>query len=517
MFYKINCTLTMIVMLLLFASPGGAQSQCGIAETINYPIDRNLFQLAQDFGTRSPRHQGRYHTGEDWFVAGGVSLGQPVRAAATGRVTYSAPTGWGRDGGVVIIEHVFADGTVVYTQYGHMMETEDAPFPARLSCIEAGDRIGSIGDARPAPHLHFEVRVNQPDIPGPGYSLEDPVDGGWRSPIATITDLQARLSSAYRWGVNTGIGSAPLVLDDYSLLVARDTTLRRITNDGRILWRVFTETPVVSIDGFQANPLVTYADGTLGRIDFEGNPTGDRWQVDFLPDSAPIQLGETLIYHTIDNTLTALTADRREVLWQLEDVPDYEHYFIGEVFIGLVTVEGELLLVSHAGEQIDRAMLEAGASFANLPDGSLLVYTLGGLWRVDTDGEWSQALDDDVEMPTGGGASAVATSPDGRIFLTDGERLYAYSRLGALDWQGSLPQIVTGRVAMTHIEDLLLIVSNHGHVITARDGGGICGSTRIYGDDGDQLWYERSEDGILRVLVGRQVIGLDWRQFNGAC
>ena len=126
---------------------------------ISFPVDRASFTLVQAFGVPSPRHQGRYHTGEDYHGPRGASLGQPVRAAASGLVTYSAPNGWGRDGGVVIIQHVFADGTTVYSQYGHMMETSTILFPARYSCVNQGDIIGAVGDIRPAPHLHFEIRL----------------------------------------------------------------------------------------------------------------------------------------------------------------------------------------------------------------------------------------------------------------------------------------------------------------------------------------------------------------------
>ncbi len=132
-----------------------AQPQCGVADSISYPIDTNQFRLGQNYGTASPRHQGRFHTGEDWFAGRGASLGQPVRAAARGRVTYGSPLAWGRDGGVIIIEHTFPDGSIFYTQYGHLTQGEDQTFPPRLSCVEKGDLLGYIGTARPAPHLHF--------------------------------------------------------------------------------------------------------------------------------------------------------------------------------------------------------------------------------------------------------------------------------------------------------------------------------------------------------------------------
>ena len=70
------------------------------------------------------------------------------------------------------------DGSVYFTLYGHMTETDSAPFPARLACVRGGDIIGAIADARPAPHLHFEVRVSggtNGTIPGAGYSLAIPL------------------------------------------------------------------------------------------------------------------------------------------------------------------------------------------------------------------------------------------------------------------------------------------------------------------------------------------------------
>ena len=152
--------------------PVFAQAECGFVDTINFPVDQNQFMLAQEFGAPSPRHQGRFHTGEDWYGGRDVSFGQPVRAIANGRVTYSYPLGWGRDGGVIVIEHITADDTRFYSQYGHIMETATITFPPRLGCIQAGEIIGAVGDVRPAPHLHFEIRTNNPDTPGAGYSWE---------------------------------------------------------------------------------------------------------------------------------------------------------------------------------------------------------------------------------------------------------------------------------------------------------------------------------------------------------
>ncbi|RMG85576.1 MAG: M23 family metallopeptidase, partial [Chloroflexi bacterium] len=138
-------------MFLLFGWRAHLQNECGIVERISHPIDTETWRLVQSFSAASPRHQGRFHTGEDWYGGRGMSAGSPVRAIANGRVTYSSPSGWGRDGGVIIIEHTFPDGSIAYSQYGHLGEGGIDSFPPRLSCVEAGQIIGVVGDARPAP------------------------------------------------------------------------------------------------------------------------------------------------------------------------------------------------------------------------------------------------------------------------------------------------------------------------------------------------------------------------------
>ena len=170
------------------------QGACGIANWIQHPIDTTQYVLTQDFAVPSPRHQGRYHMGEDWYAGRNQTLGQPVTAAARGRVTYSWQFGWGRDGGVIVLEHTFPDGSVIYTQYGHLTESETNPFPAQWDCVEMGDVIGVIADVRPAPHIHFEIRQGTPQYPSSGYSWESPTQMGWLNPTEYIIQKQAALS-----------------------------------------------------------------------------------------------------------------------------------------------------------------------------------------------------------------------------------------------------------------------------------------------------------------------------------
>jgi murein DD-endopeptidase MepM/ murein hydrolase activator NlpD len=515
--FRIGLAALVIVMLpgVVDFRTASAQPQCGYATSISYPIDTSVFRLVQGYAASSQRHQGRFHTGEDWALGRGGSLGHPVRAIAAGRVTYSYHLGWGRDGGVVIIEHTLPDDTIIYSQYGHVAGSDTVEMPRRWDCVEAGQIIAVITDSRPAPHLHFEIRANNPDIPGPGYTREHPTELGWRHPERIVTNLQARLHPSYRWHASiTGYNVAvpPMLLDDHSLIVAVDNVLRRVTPDGRVLWRITRDRPAASVTGFQTRPLVTFADGLMTRIDFDGS-VDESWQVAFSPNGAPLRMGESLLFHTIDDALVALTPNRRELLWRLEGVPAYVHGHVSDRLIALVTHD-ELWLISHDGQLIDRVELRAGASLATAPDGGLVAYTHGGLWRISAGGEWSQALED---VPNGGGSGAVAITDDGRIYLMNGTHIYAYSRTGAPAWEARLPLEVTGLASMHHYGSAVLITSSHGQIIAVRDSGGICGFTRLYGDDQTGYWHHLGGDGLLRLAVGDQLLGLDWRRFTGGC
>lgn len=185
---------TLILCLFVLSTLGVIPSEwwqavdCGVTDFLSYPIDTTRYALMQPYTAPSPRHQGRYHTGEDWSIAGGAALGEAVTAAGRGKVRFSYPQGWGRDAGVIIIEHRMPDGVVLYSQYGHLTTSESVNFPEIGACVEAGDVLGVIADVRPAPHVHFEIRLAQPETPGPGYTWVLPESDliGYRSPSALI-------------------------------------------------------------------------------------------------------------------------------------------------------------------------------------------------------------------------------------------------------------------------------------------------------------------------------------------
>jgi murein DD-endopeptidase MepM/ murein hydrolase activator NlpD len=398
-----------------------AQGQCGVAVSIGFPVDTNQFHIAQDFGMPSPRHQGRYHTGEDWFGGRGTSYGTPVRAIADGRVTYSAPNGWGRDGGVVIIEHTMPGDVTIYSMYGHMEQRPETPFPARLSCVKQGDIIGSVGDIRPAPHLHFEMRVSGPDTPGAGYSAQLPTVLGYRHPSRMVLDWQTWLNPAHRWHVELGDESGPEipplpVAKGDMILAEPNGRLRYITYDGRVLWRTNTDKPIAALTSFNGEPLVTYTDGGMQPVKLDGK-LGEPWATGTPVDGVAVTIGETPLFHTPDNALVAFDAERKVVAWRQEDVPSVARAFAAPNAVGLLTTDHQLLTLSPAGTLLDKAQLRASAGMSATPEGDLLVYSQSGLWRVDKTGTWAAALDG---APPGGESSAALWSPDGKLYLLSG-------------------------------------------------------------------------------------------------
>ncbi len=529
-------TLSLLVLLTLGIIPEHyqAQTQCPNASEVRFPFDTSTWTLAQGFGVPSPRHQGRYHTGEDWFINGAESLAQPVYAIAAGRVTYSFPLGWGRDGGVVIIEHTFSDGSVIYSQYGHMMETDSIKFPMRLSCVEAGQIIGAVGSARPAPHLHFEIKLSGADTPGPGYSWENPYFEGWRQASKFVFNRQAWSQNWHRWHLTLnnpdGFLSAPLMLSDTSLLYIDGLTLRLATYDGRVLWRVILDQPALAVVESPGRPVVLMQDGSVREIDpsSEGALLSS-WRIPDVSFAAepPVIAGDQLLLRTTDDALVALSADRRTIDWRTEAVPRWQQAYITPTLIALLTQNNRLLLLNRAGERLSTAQLRGSASFTTAPDGQLVVYGRGGLWKVNDSGEWGLLLESGRAAAStisagsaGSAGSAVHLTDSGQIYTFDGAAFSAYGTDGAAQW--SVPMVMNGQIRILPMEGLLLLVSNYGELAAVQPDGVLCAAGRIYGDRRALLWVSPDDgstpaDNVLRVAVGDHVIGVDWQRFTSAC
>ncbi|MEZ4671802.1 MAG: M23 family metallopeptidase [Anaerolineae bacterium] len=516
------CGVVVAFVFLFGFAPIHAQAQCSPVTTVSFPVDISTFQLVQGFGVPSTRYQGRYHTGEDYYGGRGSSYGTPVHAIANGLVTYSAPNGWGRDGGVVIIQHSMPDGSTAYSMYGHMFNSDAYPFPQRFQCVQAGDVVGVVGDARPAPHLHLEIRTNSPDIPGPGYSLQPPTELGWLQPSKFILNWQAWLRPEHRWHLqlpdDTRPLSPPLLLDDGSLIILSAERVRFASNDGRVLSRIVLNRPAVALTRLVGQPLLTYADGTMQIVNFDST-LGESWSVGTALEGPAIEAGDLLLFHTPDNALVALGADRRSLAWRLDNIPPVLRAQAAPNVIGLITESNSLLSVSTQGQLIDTAQLGEVTSMAASFNGNLLIYAQDGYSEVDGTGTWSRRLEG---LPGGGEESALYyTRGDSPYYFWSGgtaRTLYARDAQGNTYWQTALPD-VTGRARISLYDfDTLLLLTNDGYIAVVQQSTGlVCNQMRMYGDWRSHVWDELGMGNILRVGIADQIIGLDFKTLQGAC
>ena len=122
------------------------------------------------------------HTGEDWYrLDGADTAGAPVYAIADGVVAKQDP-GISYPGNVIVIRHRLADGSDIYSMYGHVANVS----VAEGQIVQRGQQIATViyqrytgrSPARHAAydsHLHFEMRrfLDGTNIYVPGTNAYD--------------------------------------------------------------------------------------------------------------------------------------------------------------------------------------------------------------------------------------------------------------------------------------------------------------------------------------------------------
>jgi murein DD-endopeptidase MepM/ murein hydrolase activator NlpD len=508
----------LLVLSLALAPELRAQTPpCGYVGAISPPIDAGAFANVQDYGAPSARHQGRFHTGEDWALRDDParSYGQYVRAIAPGRVTFSSPTGWGLDGGVIIIEHTFPDDSIAYSMYGHLTDATGVQFPAVFACVRQGDILAAISDARPVPHLHLEIRVSDGTAPGAGYTWDNPTRLGYRRPSKFIHNWSVWLSDAYRWrldvGDETGPAFPPLLLDDDSLIYLDRGRLARLNPNGGVLWRVNLERAAVGLLAESGAALVAFTDGGFERFGLDGARL-DAWESGVRLAGVLADGGEVVL-QTADAAWLGYDLAARAVTWRADDAPFAARMLRGRDIRLALTPDHALITTAPDGALLDTAYLRESAALALDADGAPLVYGRGGLWRIDSAGVWSPAL---TFAPAGGAAAAVHADADGYT-LFDGARLLRYSRDGQGMWQSPTPAL-SGTPTLQRLDSYYLLTTSGGDLLALRaSDGALCNQARTFGDGRSRAWSALGRDGLLRVYVADQILALDWRAFLGGC
>lgn len=456
---------------------------CGVVDFFDFPLgapDGEGAAARWLFGRYSDRYQG-IHAGEDWVYDGGSSLGKPVYAIGHGQVLYAQPLGWGVDKGVIIIRHVFADGSFINSFYGHLDPPSVTLKPG--DCVTRGEHIADIGQPRGRPHLHFEIRRHLPDTPGPGYWSVDPQLAGWLIPTDTIWDNRIQTSPGVKWTrVFTSSNGAPIGVLANNLFAAfdDDEIFAADPGTGQPAWtRVITgHFHSAALDTSRQLIYVSTLSGTLQAVTAGGEPG---WSVE-LPAAGLLPMPGSGVVANVNGRLVGLAADA-QWMWETDRV--------GEIADWLI--DGDRLIISTKGDAAATYALERSGALTRLAAaggrlalarGQLFVYNPTGIHHID---ETTRAAGlllplDAAYFPDGDLIAAY----DGALLVThrsaSDQRLIALNADGSLRWDRSIaalgrsvPRLIAiGRrvYAVTQQGDVLLIDQATGDLWRIFDGGG---------------------------------------------
>ena len=407
---------------------------CGYVDGFDFPvpdvdIERTDFAIYRAWF-------GGLHTGIDLAFE---QLGEPVRAAARGRVTFSDPQGWDTEKGVVVVQHTLPDGTLVNTLYGHLEELNGHVFPPMGQCVERGDIVGAIGSpSRGRPHLHYEVRTRYRHEGGPGYTTQNPLERGWLHPVDFTFVANLAVHPAYRWHLSLPhrVTLPPLPLGDGTLALANGAYLRVVTADGTPVWQFST---LGSLTG-----LLALADGRLLAatstdqvIVLAGGRLSALWTA---PSSLtpPILFGETVVFMTDEGQLAAFTPDGAPI-WETEPLGERAvRWAVSGDRLAVATPDNALAIVDRAGAVLVRRAFEALPVPFAAGAGGFWVLAGTVIERLDPALTWSALLD--AGRPFGAGAELV-TGPDGSLYVYSGEgrALHAWGPDGVARWIAFMP------------------------------------------------------------------------------
>lgn len=509
---------------------------CGIVDILDFPMDppdaENVTRGGQDFGVFRQRYDS-YHAGEDWWVSRGEgNFGLPVYSIGHGTVTYAEPLGWGRDQGIVIVRHIFADGRTFLSFYGHL----DPPSITLRAgeCVVRGQKVGEIGRPRTPPHLHFEIRTHLPTQPGGGYWDVDPTLAGWLPPSQTIWEQRNTEAPGVVWSWPiTGEGSMPVgALDAQTFLLLENEALAAVNvADGRVQWRLEAEMPILSAQPFRDGSQVVVAGRQGEVVAYELLPdASDNWQSGLnplwqqnlnlvgQPTLMPMPDGGVLV--AVRQRLSALASDGG-LLWENE---------LDSQPLDWTMVEGQLILASSGRNGLLWTVTADGlVAWPDARNGRffthgdrLMLYAQDGIYQLDPDSQTAVLW---YALPSlfGSGAGAVSL-PDGSLLLlhsdTRDRRLLLLNQDGSLRWERSLRGATRGDLALLMAGDRVLLTAldaasaNHelrvyGVSVAAPGLTHLyTGGTRQRGFSGS--WVQGTEAGLLLVQIdGGNLVALD--------
>lgn len=446
-------TICFLLLLTAFV-PVSAQpsyAPCGIVDAIAYPIDISdtLRRGYDDFALFRARFGGN-HVAVD---IGFERLGEPVYAAARGRVTYADPEGWDTEKGVVIVEHIFPNGSTAYTLYGHMEETDTIFFPLVNQCVEPGDVVGTIGwPSRGLPHLHYEIRNFMPGDGGPGYVTGNPAQAGWYHPFDFTELWRLRLSPAYIGSITFSSAPSlpPVILDSGVFVVASSNTLEGYVVPDRSLWRSTTDGVITGLVGLLGDRVVARTrSGQMVML--QGGRYTAVWSVSG-PEAPLLAIGESLVVLTDGGGVASYTPGG-ERLWYVppqttvvsadtEDTPPRVVSFLtngSEVAVAMrAGEEFYWRLVDSSGQIVYETAFRQSPVITPLPSGGWLVLEGSTLYRF-SNGEQAELT---TIQPSPGRWARMVADISGNIYVYLGDlsaALLALDSTGEVRWRTFYP------------------------------------------------------------------------------
>ncbi|UCG23929.1 MAG: M23 family metallopeptidase [Chloroflexota bacterium] len=459
---------------------------CGLVDVFDFPLNPpegdGVARGGSDYGIYRGRYD-KYHAGEDWWInPWRLSFGSPVYSIGHGRVTYAAPNGWGRDQGVVIVRHSFADGRQILSFYGHL--DPDSVILTNGECVRRGEKVGTIGRPTTGPHLHFEIRTHMPDEPGTGYWWQDPTLAGWKPPSATIWQERMSASPGVEWlrpaanqgsvGIGVQDGHTFVLLED-AKVVGLDVT------NGENRWTLESGEyiDVAMLDAVR--PLMYLADraGQVEAFRLPGPPSKNQdsmaegelesvWKVDLdvvgVPVLIPLPDGGLIV--VVRDKMAALS-DRGRLQWRVEDFDRLLDWATvdDKLVISTLGSDSALWSIDNSGPRRWEGL--SGGLLAD-QDHEALLFNGGGLFRLNpADGshelfsEWPQAKSragDVLALQDGHILMVHVSWPERRLILFDAD--------GTITWQRSLPRAIAGTPSLLMVEDRPYLVVQEDSIIS---------------------------------------------------
>jgi hypothetical protein len=456
------------------AEPG---APCGLVDLLDFPLDPPDGVKARSglysFGLLSGRYD-KYHAGEDWSMATGLTVGAPVHSIGHGQVTYAEPLGWNADRGVVIVRHVFADGSTFLSFYGHL-----DPISVRLqagACVQRGQEVGRIGRPRSPPHLHFEIRSHMPTQPGPGYWASDPIAAGWKPPSPTIWKQRMMTSPGVAWvwsEVNGRVGN----LDTLGPATVIATTGRDVigmgADDGSLQWRLAgldrVDDAIISADGStvyivsQPGQLRAYqaARAREGTAAASAEPSSALlWEVKLsavgMPALLPLPDGGVVVWAW--QRMLGVSA-KGAVLWDRRLDASLSDWVAVEDGLILTTTgkEADLWTVDASGAKPWGLGLDGNLSGGV---GDLFVHDRESIYRLDPQNRSAEMF---YAVPKAyPGLLDVLVLLDGGLLVAHSDRstsrLLTLDRGGAMRWQRAYDGVVAGQPRLLPLGDEVYVL-----------------------------------------------------------